>query len=98
MFCSNSTSSEASDPSVGIQYEMEDESQENRNYEFTDFVCSDKDGDSNTDIRTYLDEPIADEAWLNNYWKNGKNIVKGGKILSYVGMELSRFQHGIPIR
>ena len=43
MLRSNSTSSEASNPSVGIQYEMEDEYQENRNRESTDFVCSDTD-------------------------------------------------------
>ena len=61
MFRSNSTSSEASNPSVGIQYEMEDESQENRNCESTDFVCSDTDADSNADIKVYFDEPIADE-------------------------------------
>ena len=60
MFRSNSTSSEASDPSVGIQYEMEDESQEDRNCESTDFVCSDTDADSNTDREAYFNEPIAD--------------------------------------
>ena len=54
MFCSNSTSSEASDPSVGIQYEMEDESQENKNCESTDFVCSDTGGDSNIDTSTLI--------------------------------------------
>ena len=69
MFCSNSTPSEASNPSVGIQYEMEDESQENWNCESTDFICSDTDADSNTDIRAYFDEPIAEEAWLDNYRK-----------------------------
>ena len=51
-------------PSVGIQYDMEDESQENRNYESTDFVCFDTDADRNTDIKAYFDEPIADGAWL----------------------------------
>ena len=40
MFRSNSTSSEASNFSIGIKYEMEDESQENRNYESTNFVYS----------------------------------------------------------
>ena len=67
MFHSNSTSSEASDPSVGIQYESEDEYQENRNCESTNFVCSNTEADSNTDIKAYFDEPIADEAWLENY-------------------------------
>ena len=77
MFRSNSTSSEASNPSVGIQYEMEDESQENRNCEFTDFVCSDTDADSNTDIKAYFDEPIADKTWLNNYRKKtGRRSLK----------------------
>ena len=69
MFRSHSTSSEANDPSVGIQYEMEDESQENRNCESTDFICSDTDANSSTDVRAYFDEPIADEAWLDNYRK-----------------------------
>ena len=62
-------SSEASDPSVGIQYEMEDESQENRNCQSIDFACSDADADSNTDIKAYFVEPIADEASLDNYRK-----------------------------
>ena len=48
MLRSNSTSSEGNDPSVWIQYEMEDESQENRNCEPIDFVCSETDADSNT--------------------------------------------------
>ena len=69
MFRSNSTSSEASNPSVGIQYKIEDESQENRNCESTDFVCSDTNADGNTDIKAYFDEPIANEAWLDNYRK-----------------------------
>ena len=69
MFCCNSTSSEASDPSVGIQYEMEDESQENGNYESTDFVFSDTDADIHSDIKAFFDEPNADEAWLDNYRK-----------------------------
>ena len=101
MFRSNSTSSEASDPSVGIQYEMEDESQEDRNCEFTDFVCSDTDAERNTDIKGYFDKPIAEEAWLDNYRKKYEEGWKGRKILSYVGMKLSRFQHGnfgIPIK
>ena len=72
MSCSNSTSSKASDPSVGIQYEMEYESQENRNYESTDFFCSVTDADSDTDIEAYFDKPIADEAWLDNYCKKPK--------------------------
>ena len=41
----------------------------NRNCESTDFVCSDTDAYSNTDIKAYVDEPIADEAWLDNYRK-----------------------------
>ena len=45
MSYSNSTSCKASDPSVEIQYAMEDESQENRNYESTDFVCPDQGGE-----------------------------------------------------
>ena len=44
---------------------MKDESQENSNYEFTDFVCS----DGNTDIKALFDEPIAGEAWLDNFRK-----------------------------
>ena len=35
-------------PSNGAQYKTEDESQENRNYVSTDFVCSDTDADCNT--------------------------------------------------
>ena len=48
---------------------MEDESQENRNYKSTDFVCSNTDADSNTDREAYFDKPIADKAWLDNYRK-----------------------------
>ena len=77
---------------------MEDKSQENRNCESIDFVCSDTDAVSNTGIKAYFHGPIADEAWLDNYRKKNVKIVKGGKILSYVGMELSRFQHGLTIK
>ena len=52
----------SSDPSNGIQYEMENESQEKRNNELTYFVASDTDADSDTDKEDYLDELIADEA------------------------------------
>mgnify|MGYP001795259410 CR=1 FL=1 len=38
MLHSNSTSSEASNPSVGIRYEIEYESQENRNCESTELL------------------------------------------------------------
>ena len=51
---------------------MEDESQENRNCESIDFVCSETDADSNTDIKAYFYKPIADEAWLDNYRKKRK--------------------------
>ena len=36
--------------------------------------CSDTDADSNTynDIKAYFDEPIADEAWLDNCRKKRK--------------------------
>ena len=81
VFRSNSTSSEACDPPVGIQYEMENESQENRICESTDFVWSDTDADGNTDIKVYFDEPIADEAWLENV----KKIVKGERIWATLG-------------
>ena len=66
---SDSISSEGSDPYKGTQYEMEDESQENRIYDSTDFVCSDTDADSDSDIEAYFDEPIADKVWLQNYRK-----------------------------
>ena len=54
----------SSDPS-----EMENESHENRNYEHTDFFCSDTDADSDIDKEDYFDEPIADKAKLENYRK-----------------------------
>ena len=47
--------------SNGIQYEMEDESLENRNYKFTDFVSFDADADNDTDIEAYFDQLIADK-------------------------------------
>ena len=66
--------------------------QENRNRESTDFVCY------NTHLKAYFVEQIANKAWLDNYRKKPDEDVKGGTILSYVGMELSRFQHGIPMK
>ena len=62
----NPMSSEGSDFSNGFQYEMEDESRENRNYEYTDIIYSYVDTDSDTDIEAYLDKLIADEGWLED--------------------------------
>ena len=63
---SNSISSEGIDPSYGIDYEIEDELPENRNYKFTDFVSFDADWDNDTYIGAYFDELIADKVWLEN--------------------------------
>ena len=61
-------SSEGSDASKKIQNEIEDESHENITYEFTDFVRYDSvDVGSGTEIEFHFEEPIADEAWLENY-------------------------------
>ena len=74
-------SNEGSNPSNGIQHKMEDEQQENRNYESTDFVCSDTDAASESVIEAYFgepDEPIVYEAWqeIKAKGKSVKTITK----------------------
>ena len=72
MSSSNSFSSVCSNVSASMPYEMEDERQESEKCDF-EIGLEDLDEDShideNTDLEAYFDEPIADDAWLEDYYR-----------------------------
>ena len=66
MSSSNSPASVSSNSSIGIQCEIEDEFVETESK--AQFEASHS-GHVDSDEEAYLDEPIADEAWLTEYYR-----------------------------